>query len=84
MNCIMLGTLAASLAKVLIVFSHPGTVLARRGVGRLCLATVRIAYGCNIGAYFVGISSTSLHGWLCLRRLLSVVALAPDSDHGSV
>ncbi len=24
----------------------------------------RIAYGCNIGAYFGGISSTSLHGWL--------------------
>lgn len=24
----------------------------------------RIAFGCNIGAYFGGISSTSLHGWL--------------------
>ncbi|MBQ84920.1 MAG: hypothetical protein CMQ16_00735 [Gammaproteobacteria bacterium] len=24
----------------------------------------RVAYGCNIGAYFGGISSTSLHGWL--------------------
>lgn len=24
----------------------------------------RIAYGCNIGAYFSGIASTSLHGWL--------------------
>ncbi len=24
----------------------------------------RIAFGCNIGAYFSGISSTSLHGWL--------------------
>ena len=26
----------------------------------------RIAYGCNIGAYFSGISSGSLHGWLWL------------------
>jgi hypothetical protein len=24
----------------------------------------RIGFGCNIGAYFSGISSTSLHGWL--------------------
>ncbi|MFT4924834.1 MAG: putative membrane protein YedE/YeeE [Phenylobacterium sp.] len=24
----------------------------------------RLAYGCNIGAFFSGISSTSLHGWL--------------------
>jgi hypothetical protein len=24
----------------------------------------RIAYGCNIGAYFSGIASSSLHGWL--------------------
>jgi len=24
----------------------------------------RIAYGCNIAAYFGGIASTSLHGWL--------------------
>jgi hypothetical protein len=24
----------------------------------------RIAFGCNIGAYFSGIGSTSLHGWL--------------------
>ncbi|MGI9155085.1 MAG: YeeE/YedE thiosulfate transporter family protein [Marmoricola sp.] len=25
----------------------------------------RIAFGCNIGAYFDGITSFSLHGWLC-------------------
>jgi hypothetical protein len=23
----------------------------------------RIAYGCNIGAFFSGVASTSLHGW---------------------
>lgn len=26
----------------------------------------RIAFGCNIGAYFSGVASTSLHGWLWL------------------
>jgi hypothetical protein len=24
----------------------------------------RLAYGCNIGAYFSGVASASLHGWL--------------------
>ena len=24
----------------------------------------RLAYGCNIGAFFSGLSSASLHGWL--------------------
>jgi uncharacterized membrane protein YedE/YeeE len=24
----------------------------------------RLAFGCNVGAYFSGIASTSLHGWL--------------------
>ena len=24
----------------------------------------RLAYGCNIGAFFSGIASTSLHGWV--------------------
>ena len=23
----------------------------------------RLAYGCNIGAFFSGVASTSLHGW---------------------
>jgi hypothetical protein len=26
----------------------------------------RLAYGCNIGAYFSGIASASVHGWLWL------------------
>jgi uncharacterized protein len=48
--------------------------LHRRIPGRLALGAViggllmgygaRIAYGCNIGAYFGGIASFSLHGWL--------------------
>ena len=24
----------------------------------------RLAYGCNIGAFFSGVASTSLHGWV--------------------
>jgi len=54
-----------------------GTLAPRWGVsGRSLAAAViggtllgygaRIAYGCNIGAYFSGIASGSLHGWLWL------------------
>ena len=36
-------------------------------VGGLLLGYgARLAYGCNIGAYFSGIASSSLHGWLWL------------------
>ncbi|MDP1613160.1 MAG: YeeE/YedE family protein [Sulfuritalea sp.] len=31
----------------------------------------RIAYGCNIGAFFSGIASTSLHGWLWFAAALA-------------
>jgi len=41
--------------------------LAAAIVGGLLLGYgARIAYGCNIGAYFSGIASGSLHGWLWL------------------
>jgi len=30
----------------------------------------RIAYGCNIGAFLSGVSSTSLHGWLWIAAAL--------------
>nr|WP_242480474.1 YeeE/YedE family protein [Rhodovibrio sodomensis] len=35
----------------------------------------RLAYGCNIGAYFSGIASGSLHGWLWLVAALAGNAL---------
>jgi uncharacterized protein len=39
--------------------------LAAAVIGGLLLGYgARIAYGCNIGAYFSGIASASLHGWL--------------------
>lgn len=41
--------------------------LAAAVIGGLLLGYgARIAYGCNIGAYFSGIASASVHGWLWL------------------
>ncbi len=40
--------------------SCPGAALG----GLLLGYGARIAYGCNIGAYFSGIASSSLHGWI--------------------
>ena len=64
---IMLGALmAASLAhKFSPSIRIPARSLLAAVVGGLMLGYgARIAFGCNIGAYFGGISSTSLHGWL--------------------
>ncbi|RIX97559.1 YeeE/YedE family protein [Aureimonas flava] len=45
----------------------PARSLAAAVIGGLFLGYgARIAYGCNIGAYFSGIASGSLHGWLWL------------------
>ena len=77
---IMLGALLASAAA-------GAWTLHRRIPGRLALGAViggilmgygaRIAYGCNIGAYFAGIASFSLHGWIwgILALLGTVVGL---------
>lgn len=64
---IIVGALVASAAA-------GAFVLHRRVPGRLAVGAVlggvlmgygaRIAFGCNIGAYFGGIASFSLHGWL--------------------
>jgi uncharacterized membrane protein YedE/YeeE len=41
--------------------------MAAAVIGGLLLGYgARIAYGCNIGAYFSGIASGSMHGWLWL------------------
>ncbi|MDP6413863.1 MAG: YeeE/YedE family protein [Gammaproteobacteria bacterium] len=64
---IMLGALmAAGLAyKFSPKFKLPmGAILASVLGGLLLGYGARIAFGCNIGAYFSGIGSTSLHGWL--------------------
>jgi uncharacterized protein len=64
---IMLGALlAAGLArKFSPVLKIPMRSLVAAVIGGLLLGYgARIGFGCNIGAYFSGISSTSLHGWL--------------------
>ncbi|MDY6490377.1 YeeE/YedE family protein [Acinetobacter faecalis] len=66
---IMIGALfAASLAgKFAPNFNIPKRSLVAAIVGGLLLGYgARLAYGCNIGAYFSGIASGSLHGWLWL------------------
>ncbi|MEE8486896.1 MAG: YeeE/YedE thiosulfate transporter family protein, partial [Gemmatimonadota bacterium] len=30
----------------------------------------RIAFGCNIGAFFSGVASTSLHGWVWIAAAI--------------
>ncbi|WP_244817719.1 YeeE/YedE family protein [Caballeronia sp. Lep1P3] len=66
---IVLGAmLAAALAgRYAPVWRVPMRSLAAAIVGGLMLGYgARLAYGCNIGAYFSGIVSGSLHGWLWL------------------
>jgi uncharacterized membrane protein YedE/YeeE len=64
---IMLGALAAAglAGRFAPAWRIPLGSLAAAVVGGLMLGYgARIAYGCNIGAYFSGIASSSLHGWL--------------------
>ena len=64
---IMIGALiAAGLArKFAPSLKLPMRSLVAAVLGGLLLGYgARIAFGCNIGAYFGGIASTSLHGWL--------------------
>ncbi len=66
---IILGALLAAIlaGKFAPVWKISSRSLAAAVIGGLLLGYgARIAYGCNIGAYFSGISSGSLHGWLWL------------------
>ncbi|MCW4152149.1 YeeE/YedE family protein [Halomonas sp. 18H] len=66
---IMLGALmAASLAgRVSPTWRIPRRSLLAAMIGGLLLGYgARLAFGCNIGAFFSGIASGSLHGWLWL------------------
>jgi hypothetical protein len=43
----------------------PPASLAAAVLGGLAMGYgARLAYGCNIGAFFSGIASSSLHGWV--------------------
>jgi uncharacterized membrane protein YedE/YeeE len=66
---IMLGALMAALlaGRFSPVWRVPARSLAAAIIGGVLLGYgARVAYGCNIGAYFSGIASGSLHGWLWL------------------
>ena len=66
---IMLGALAAAAlaGRFAPVWRVPMRSLAAAIVGGVMLGYgARIAFGCNIGAYFSGVASTSLHGWVWL------------------
>ena len=66
---IMLGALLAAVlaGRFAPTWRASGRSVAAAVIGGLLLGYgSRIAYGCNIGAYFSGISSGSLHGWLWL------------------
>lgn len=66
---IVLGALLAAIlaGRFAPVWNISGRSLAAAVIGGLLLGYgARIAYGCNIGAYFSGIASGSLHGWLWL------------------
>jgi len=64
---IMIGALAAAglAGKFAPVWRVPARSLVAAAIGGVLLGYgARIAYGCNIGAYFGGIASSSLHGWV--------------------
>jgi hypothetical protein len=66
---IILGALLAAIlaGRFAPVMKISGRSVAAAVIGGLLLGYgARIAYGCNIGAYFSGIASGSLHGWLWL------------------
>jgi uncharacterized protein len=66
---IILGALMAAIlaGRFKPVWKVSNKSLAAAVVGGILLGYgARIAYGCNIGAYFSGIASGSLHGWLWL------------------
>ncbi len=70
---IILGALAAAglggrFAPVLKV---PARSLLAAAIGGMLLGYgARMAYGCNIGAFFSGAASTSLHGWIWIAAAL--------------
>jgi len=53
-------------------FRIPARSLVAAVLGGLLMGYgARIAFGCNIGAFFSGVASTSLHGWLWIVCALS-------------
>ncbi len=75
---VVLGaTLAAALAGKLWLKKPPSkqAVAAALAGGLMMGYGARLAFGCNVGAYFSGIASTSLHGWLWILFALLGTAI---------
>lgn len=54
------------------VWQVPARHLAAAVIGGLMLGIgARMAYGCNIGAFFSGVASSSLHGWVWILGALA-------------
>jgi len=70
---IVLGALIASglAGRYAPSFRIPLRSFAAAVIGGLMMGYgARIAFGCNIGAFFSGVASTSLHGWLWIATAL--------------
>ncbi len=62
---------AAAAGKLVPALGARPRFLAAAIVGGLVMGYgARLAFGCNIGAYFSGIASSSLHGWLWIAAAL--------------
>lgn len=71
---IILGAMAAAglAGKFTPTWHIPARSLVSAVIGGLLMGYgARLAYGCNIGAYFSGIASSSLHGWLWFAAALT-------------
>ena len=67
---------ASAAGKFAPVWKVPARSLAGAVIGGLLLGYgARLAFGCNIGAYFSGILSGSLHAWLWLPAAFAGSAL---------
>lgn len=75
---VILGAFMASAAGGLFAFSKlPWKVIFASLIGGFLMGYgARIAFGCNIGAYFGGIASFSLHGWVWMIMGLAGTYLA--------
>jgi len=68
LGALLAASLAGQLGPVRRIAVRP---LAAAVIGGLLLGYgARLAYGCNIGAFFSGVASGSLHGWLWLIAAL--------------
>ncbi|MGP1616004.1 MAG: YeeE/YedE family protein, partial [Pollutimonas bauzanensis] len=75
---LILGALAAAAAagKFAPIWKIPARSLLAAAIGGIFLGYgARLAFGCNIGAYFSGILSGSLHAWLWLPAAFAGSAL---------